>query len=174
MIRLIFAFFTIFICYINNSGAFANDEFLKELFSPVELIKIANLQRSYPPLSESDKKDLLQAKNTFVSFLTSWNERGHDPMQYLPNDLQRKYKNTVDLYQKEFGAESLLEIEIFDFLIKRRDHKEIIFYVALTNTTEGEDRTIQTAFALKKTGQYWKLSRFVRDIKFREAEEKTR
>lgn len=149
----------------------ANDEFLNELFSPVELVKYGKvLPRQYSQLTELDKKNLLNAKFVLVEFLKSFHQKDQDPLEYLNSALRSKYTDRVKLYRAEFGAESLLEIEIFNFIIKGQNKDEIVFYAALTETTEGEDRIIQTAFALKKTGDTWKISRFGKDIKYWEIE----
>ncbi len=148
------------------------DEFLTELFSPVELIKFGIVTpQQYPQLTELDKENLLKAKAILIEFLKSFNQRDIDPLDYLHPAIRKKYKDRPTLYQQEFGyAESLLEIKIFNFLLKGQNKDEIVFYAALTDTSEGEDRSYQTAFALKKFRETWKISRFVGDIKYWEKE----
>ena len=87
------------------------------------------------------------------------------PLEYLHPLLQKIYPDRVTLYREEFNAETLLEIKIFNFIIKGKNRDEIIFYVKLNDTTEGIDRTYPTAFALMKDDHKWKISRFGRDIK---------
>jgi len=153
--------------YSISGNSQTNDAFLVKLFSPVELIKRGIIiPQQYSQLTELDKQNLNKAKEVLVGFLKSFKKREQDPLEYLHPSLRKKYKDRVMLYQQEFGAEALLKIKIFNFLVKGQVKDEIIFYAALTDTTEGEDRTLRTAYALKKSEGTWKISRFGRDIKY--------
>ena len=120
--------------------------------------------------TELDKKNLIEAKNVLVDFLKSQKDPYIDALKHLHPSLRAKYKDRVTLWRKEFGAEALIEIKITSFVVKGQNKDEIVFYATLTDTTEGVDRNILTAFALKKTIETWKISRFVRDIKDLEKE----
>jgi hypothetical protein len=134
-------------------------EFLKVLFAPEKINWTVKL---YPALSERDKKDLLDAKNALTAFLKTFNDREEDPTDYLTPDLSKKYENRADLYMKEFGAELILEIEIYDFKINSGEYREIELSTLLTETTEGVDSTSRYIFSLQKIGQRWLLSNLYR------------
>ena len=147
------------------------DKYLNELFGPVDLVKHGNvLPPQYSQLTTTDKKNLIDAKTVLIFFLKSFNLKDQNPLDYLLPSLAIKYEDRYELYQKEFGAETLLKIEIYNFLIKGVQKEEIIFYTTLVDTTEGEDRIWQTAFAVKKVNDTWKISRFGEDIQYWEKE----
>ena len=164
----------LFILVLNLScvGYSAADDFIEELFAPIQITEVVKADRQYPPLSESDKTNLLNAKNSLIAFLKCMKIRDCEPLSYLSINLRPKYADRFDLYRNEFGAEALLKIEIFDFLIQQQTINEIIFYTALTETSEGVDITTQTAFALVSVADQWKISRFYRDIKSRKIEQR--
>ena len=143
------------------------DEYLADLFSPAELIKFGIVTPpQYAQLTKLDKHNLIKAKAVLVEFLKSINQRNSDPLDYIHPKIRKNYKDRYALLQQEFGnAEALVEIKIFNFLLKGEHKDEIVFYAALTDTMEGVDRSYQTAFALTKYGDTWKISRFRPDIK---------
>jgi len=97
-------------------------------------------------------------------------QRDQDPLKFLHPLLRKKYKDRYTLYQQEFGAEIILEMKIYNFVVKGQNKDEIVLYTALTDATEGDTRTYKTAFALKKYKETWKILRFRQDIKYWEKE----
>lgn len=146
-----------------------SQDFLQELFSPIEITKRVHLfSQSHRHLTDNEKQSLREAKLALHKFLKSFSNDNDQPISYISPELRKQYKNRVDLYAKEFGARNILELQIFDFLIKHNG--EILFYVFLTDTSEGLDQSSQTAFGLVKINDEWNISRFSSDIKFKEAE----
>jgi hypothetical protein len=149
----------------------SNEAFLKEISSPMIITK----RKVVPPrphkyLTDENKKNIRAARQLLQDFLGSFSSKDDNPVNYLSIELQKKYIDRADLFAKEFEARTILQVEIFDFFVK--SNGEILFYVVLTDTKEGIDRSYQTAFGLEKTKATWNISRFSDQIKFREAEER--
>lgn len=148
-------------------------EFEKSLFAPVDITKRVILSpQTHGQLTERDKKDLMEAKQALVDFLKSFKDKDKNPLNYLSLSLRKSYGDRVKLYREEFpGAEAIMNIVLDDYLIKRYKN-EVVFYSDVTTTFEGEYSIKRKAFALIKTPQGWKLSRFNENIKSREVEER--
>jgi hypothetical protein len=130
------------------------------LFTPE---KISWTVKLYPVLSERDKQELLNAKDILTDFLKTFQNMEQDPLEYLTPELRKKYTNRADLYMKEFGAEQILEIEIYDFEIKAGNYREIVFHTLLTETTEGIGTTSKYLFSFRSIGQAWLISNLYKD-----------
>jgi len=154
-----FFYFSALLALCPENALTGETEFLKVLFAPEKINWTVKL---YPVLSERDEKDLLDAKDTLIGFLKTFNDMENDPIEYLTPELRKKYENRTALYMKEFGAEMILEIEIYDFEINSEKYRDIKFSTLLTETTEGVDSTSRYVFSLRKIGPEWLISNLYR------------
>ena len=123
---------SLIICLSFGSAISGEAEFLKKLFDPVRFSWSFKL---YPLMSDGDKKNLMEAKETLAEFLKSVKS---NPFDYMTQELRKKYKDRIDLYMKEFGsAEIIVEMEIYDFKLTKEPSHKIDFYVSVTKFTEG-------------------------------------
>jgi hypothetical protein len=176
MIRYITFFLASIIALLKFDLGWANDtdisQFEKKLFEPTQISKRITLPpQPHGELSERDKQDLMEARRVLIDFLKSLKD-ARDSMTYLLPSLKENYRDVVDMYKQEFrGAEAIVSVAIDDYVIKR-NKDEVVFYTEVTTTAYGEDFIKPKAFALKKTVNGWKLSRFNQNIQSREIEER--
>jgi hypothetical protein len=132
-------------------------EFLKKLFDPVRFSWSFKL---YPLMSDDDKRNLMEAKETLAEFLKSVSS---NPFDYMTLELQKKYKDRIDFYMKEFnGAEVIVEMEIYDFKLTRETSNKIEFYVSVTNFTEGDESISEYFFTFKDIEEEWIVAELAR------------
>lgn len=158
------------LCDKTATAEFVNGEFANELYAPEVITETIMLRKATDGLTGIDKNKLLIVKRTLTAFLKSFDNDNQDSMLFLTEANKNKYVKFRNLYAEEFGAEAILEYEIYDFVI-RKDIEEIIIYLTITETTEGVDTTRQSAIAFIKDSRDWKISRFGKSIESSIAEE---
>lgn len=156
---------------VNASGE--QDEFAKKLFEPVQLTPRAVLEPvQNVVLSEQEKQVVLDARMALARFLKSFSVEHDDPIAFLTPALQKRFEKREQLYRALGGdlEAYLLKVQVSHF-VYRRKAQEIVFYVDLTISAEGEDHTRPTAFSVERIAGEWKVSRFGNDIRPYELEE---
>ncbi len=148
---------SLIICLSSDSTIAGEAEFLKKLFDPVRFSWSFKL---YPLMSDDDKRNLMEAKETLAEFLKSVIS---NPFDYMTPELKKKYKDRIDFYMKEFdGAEVIVEMEIYDFKLTKKASNIIEFYVSVTNFTEGDESSSEYFFTFKDIQEDWVISELAR------------
>jgi hypothetical protein len=155
---------------VNVSGG--QDEFATKLYEPVELTpRVVSRPAQEVVLHEQQKRAVLDARMVLVRFLKSFSMERADPIAFLTPALRKRFGERAQLYQV-LGGESeayFFKIQVSHF-VYRTKAQEIVFYVDLTISSQGEDHTRPTAFAVERVASEWKISRFGSDIRSRELE----
>ena len=154
-----------------NAGG-EQDEFAKKLYEPVQLTPRAAFKPVQDViLSEQEKQIVLAARMALARFLKSFSVERDDPIAFLAPALQKRFENREQLYGALGGELEayLLKVQVSHF-VYRRKAQEIVFYVDLTISAQGEDHTRPTAFSVERIAGEWKVSRFGNDIRSRELE----
>lgn len=150
-------------------GNASDAEFLADLRKPVVLINYAAPKtQGRAPLSAGDRASLSAAKKVMVEFLRSFSTFDPDPLSFLSSPLRSRYESGRDLYAEKFGAEKLIEVEVYDYSIGQNGPDDIALYVVLTDTTEGTDVRHPTAFGLSRKDDRWLIDRIGQEVGFKQ------
>lgn len=152
---------TFLLLFLLSSLASANEDsglanFEKDLFAPQSLHYFGVGKDRVRSLTAIQKRDILEAKKTLVSFLKATQEPDADLSRFLGRKLLAQYKNRGELLNKLLGQEiEILLTAITEFKFQQDSVLTLKYYVVLFS--EGNLLIREDSASIKKQGSNWEI-----------------
>jgi hypothetical protein len=128
----------------------------KELFAPQVISNFGMGDERFRSLTAVQKRDLLEAKKTLISFLKATQVPDADLSRFLGRGLLAKYKSRHELLDKLLGQETEIHLAAITWFELGQDSAlNLHYYVVLSS--EGSLLLREDSAKLKKQGSYWEV-----------------
>lgn len=128
----------------------------KDLFAPQVISKIGMGDDRLRSFTSVQKRNLLDAKKTLVSFFRITQIADADLSRFLGRELQDKYKTRGALLDKLLGPETDIDMAVITgFELEKDSTFTLMYYVVLFS--EGRFLLREDSAKLKKQGANWKV-----------------